>query len=282
MTLTSLDYFASLVRQDDSIPLFESALTLGQDFYPEMDFAEQEVELDLLAARLKQRLPSDVSQIQKLRMLNHFFFQEMAFAGNINNYYDPDNSYIHRVIATRRGIPISLAVVYIELAQQVGLDMKGVSFPGHFLMKLSVQSGEIVLDPMNGSSLSREELEERLEPYLERQHEQEFGDELPLAAYLRAAHPREILARMLRNLKAIFMENQRWQQVLDVQERLVILLPEEITERRDRGLARANLGLAQAALEDLEAYLALRPHADDAQSLREMLPDLREALRKPN
>jgi len=282
MTLTSLEYFASLVRQDDSIPLFESALTLGQDFYPEMDFGEQEVELDNLALKLRDRLPPDASQIQKLRMLNHFFFQEMAFAGNINNYYDPDNSYLHRVIATRRGIPISLAVVFIELAQQVGLDMKGVSFPGHFLMKLSVQSGEIVLDPMNGSSLSREELEERLEPYLERQQEQEHDDELPLAAYLRAAHPREILARMLRNLKAIFMESQRWQQVLDVQERLVILLPEEVTERRDRGLARANLGLAQAALEDLEAYLALRPHAEDADGLRHMLPDLREALRRPN
>ena len=282
MTLTSLEYFASLVRQDDSIPLFESALTLGQDFYPEMDFGEQEVELDNLALKLRDRMPQDASQIQKLRMLNHFFFQEMAFAGNINNYYDPDNSYLHRVIATRRGIPISLAVVFIELAQQIGLDMKGVSFPGHFLMKLSVQSGEIVLDPMNGSSLSREELEERLEPYLERQQEQEDDDELPLAAYLRAAHPREILARMLRNLKAIFMESQRWQQVLDVQERLVILLPEEVTERRDRGLARANLGLAQAALEDLEAYLALRPHADDAESLRDMLPDLREALRRPN
>ena len=282
MTLTSLEYFASLVRQDDSIPLFESALTLGQDFYPEMDFGEQEVELDNLALKLRDRLPTDASQIQKLRMLNHLFFQEMAFAGNINNYYYPDNSYLHRVIATRRGIPISLAVVFIELAQQVGLDMKGVSFPGHFLMKLSVQSGEIVLDPMNGSSLSREELEERLEPYLERQQEHDDDDELPLAAYLRAAHPREILARMLRNLKAIFMESQRWQQVLDVQERLVILLPEEVTERRDRGLARANLGLAQAALEDLEGYLALRPHADDADNLREMLPDLREALRRPN
>ncbi|ALU88423.1 hypothetical protein Hrubri_1211 [Herbaspirillum rubrisubalbicans M1] len=282
MTLTSLDYFASLVRQDDSIPLFESALTLGQDFYPEMDFAEEEMALDNLAAKLKQRLPSDASQIQKLRMLNHFFFQEMAFAGNVNNYYDPDNSYIHRVISTRRGIPISLAVVYIELAQHIGLDMKGVSFPGHFLMKLSVQSGEIVLDPMNGASLSRQELEERLEPFLAHHPEEDFGDELPLAAYLRAAHPREILARMLRNLKAIFMESQRWQQVLDVQERLVILLPEEITEKRDRGLAYANLGQAQAALEDLEAYLALRPHAEDAPNLREMLPDLREALRKPS
>ncbi|MFL9925451.1 tetratricopeptide repeat protein [Herbaspirillum lusitanum] len=280
MTLTPLEYFASLVRQDDSIPLFESALTLGQDFYPELDFSEFEMEMDMLALKLKQRIPSDASQIQKLRMLNHFFFQELAFAGNINNYYDPDNSYIHRVMSTRRGIPISLAVVYMELGLQVGLSMKGVSFPGHFLMKLSVQSGEIVLDPMNGASLSREELEERLEPYLQNE-EYDFGDEIPLAAYLRAAHPREILARMLRNLKAIFMENQRWQQVLDVQERLVILLPEEITERRDRGLAHANLSAPQQALEDLEAYLAMRPQAEDSENLREMLPDLREALRRP-
>lgn len=279
MTLTPLEYFSSLVRQDDSIPLFESALALGQDAYPDLDFSSCQIEMDTLALKLKQRLSSDASHIQKLRMLNHFFFQELAFAGNINNYYDPDNSYIHRVIAARRGIPISLAVVYMELGQQIGLNMKGISFPGHFLMKLSVQSGDIVLDPMNGASLSREELEERLEPYLE---QQEYGDELPLAAYLRAAHPREILTRMLRNLKAIFTDAQRWQGVLDVQERLVILLPDEITERRDRGLAYANVAEPQAALDDLEAYLALRPDAEDADSMREKLPELRHASRRPN
>lgn len=279
MTLTSLEYFASLVRQDDSIPLFESALTLGQDVYPDLDFSSLQVEMDMQALKLQQRLPPDASHIQKLRMLNHFFFQELAFAGNINNYYDPDNSYIHRVIATRRGIPISLAVLYMELGQQIGLNMKGISFPGHFLMKLSVQSGDIVLDPMNGASLSREELEERLEPYIEHQ---DFGDELPLAAYLRAAHPREILARMLRNLKAVFTDAQRWQDVLDVQERLVILLPDEITERRDRGLAHAHLASPQAALDDLEAYLAMRPDAEDADSMRDKLPQLRHASRRPN
>lgn len=279
MTLTPLEYFASLVRQDDSIPLFESALALGQDVYPDLDFYACQIEMDTLALKLKQRLSSDASHIQKLRMLNHFFFQELAFAGNINNYYDPDNSYIHRVITSRRGIPISLAVVYMELGQQIGLNMKGISFPGHFLMKLSVQSGDIVLDPMNGASLSREELEERLEPYLE---QQEYGDELPLAAYLRAAHPREILTRMLRNLKAIFVDGHQWQRVLDVQERLVILLPDEITERRDRGLAYANLAEPQAALDDIEAYLALRPDAEDADTMRQKLPELRHASRRPN
>jgi regulator of sirC expression with transglutaminase-like and TPR domain len=279
MALTPLEYFSSLVRQDDSIPLFESALALGQDAYPDLDFSACQIEMDTLALKLKQRLSVDTSHIQKLRMLNHFFFQELTFAGNINNYYDPDNSYIHQVIRSRRGIPISLAIVYMELGQQIGLNMKGISFPGHFLMKLSVQSGDIVLDPMNGASLSREDLEERLAPYLQ---QQEYGDELPLAAYLRAAHPREILTRMLRNLKAIFTDAKRWQALLDVQERLVILLPDEITERRDRGLTYANLTEPQAALDDIEAYLALRPDAEDADDMRQKLPELRHASRRPN
>ena len=166
MTLKSLDYFSSLVRQDDSFPLFETALAIGQDVYPHLDFAAHQVEIDTIGFQLLKRIPADASHIQKLRMLNHLFFQEMGFAGNVNNFFDADNSYVHRVMATRRGIPISLAVIYMELGQQIGLDMKGISFPGHFLMKLTVQSGEIVLDPINGSSLSREELEERIEPYM--------------------------------------------------------------------------------------------------------------------
>ncbi|HZS80813.1 MAG TPA: tetratricopeptide repeat protein [Herbaspirillum sp.] len=278
MALTHLEYFSCLVRQDSSIPLFESALALGQDAYPDLDFSACQMEMDNLALKLRQRLLSDATHIQKLRVLNRFFFQELAFAGNANNFYDPDNSYIHRVMMSRRGIPISLAVVYMELGQQIGLDIKGIPFPGHFLMKLSVQSGEIVLDPMNGASLSREELEVRLGLYLERQGK---SGELPLAVCLRAAHPREILTRMLRNLKVIFAEAQRWEHVLAVQKRLVILLPNEITERRDRGLAYANLAEPQAALKDLEAYLALRPDADDADIMRQRLPELRHYSRRP-
>jgi regulator of sirC expression with transglutaminase-like and TPR domain len=212
-------------------------------------------------------------------MLNHFFYSELGFAGNVNDYYAADNSYLHRVITTRRGIPISLAVVYMELAQQIGLDVKGVSFPGHFLMKLSVQAGEIILDPFNGESLSREELEERLEPFLE---PDDYMADITLAAYLQPAHPRDILVRMLRNLKALFMERLHWDRVLGVQERLVILLPRDITERRDRGLAFAHMECPQAALLDLEAYLAERPDAPDAPAMRARLPELREAARRIN
>lgn len=279
MVIKSLDYFASLVQEDESIPLFEAALAIAQDVDPHLDLAATQAEVDQLAARLQRRLAPDASSVQKLRMLNHFFYRELGFAGNVNDYYDPDNSYLHRVLSTRRGIPISLAVLYMELAQQIGLDVKGISFPGHFLMKLSIQSGDIVLDPFNGVSLSREELEERLEPYFE-QHS--YPGAIPLSYYLHAAHPREILVRMLRNLKTLFVEHMRWQRVLGVQQRLLILLPNEITERRDRGLAYANLECPQAALADIEAYLEERPYAPDADVLRGKLPELREACRRMN
>lgn len=279
MTINSLDYFAALVKQDESIPLFEAALTIAQDVDPQLDLAATQVEVDTLAARLQKRLASDASKVQKLRLLNHFFYRELGFGGNVNDYYNPDNSYLHRVISTRRGIPISLAVLYMELAQQIGLNVRGISFPGHFLMKLSVPSGDIVIDPFNGVSLSREELEERLEPYFE---QNSYPGAIPLSYYLHAAHPREILVRMLRNLKSLFLEHRQWERLLGVQQRLVILLPEEIVERRDRGLAYANLECPQAALDDIEAYLAERPYASDADALRQMLPDLRDASRRLN
>jgi regulator of sirC expression with transglutaminase-like and TPR domain len=279
MAIKSLEYFSTLVQEDDSIPLFEAALSIAQDVEPQLDLTATQAEVDGLAARLQRRLAADASHVQKLRLLNHFFYRELGFAGNVNDYYDPDNSYLHRVISSRRGIPISLAVLYMEIAQQIGLNVKGVSFPGHFLMKLSLQSGDIVIDPFNGVSLSREELEERLEPYFE---QQSYPGAIPLAYYLHAAHPREILVRMLRNLKALFVEHKRWQRLLGVQQRLVILLPDEIAERRDRGLAYANLECPQAALEDIEAYLAERPYAPDSDSLRKRLPELREASRRLN
>lgn len=276
--LQPLDYFTSLVQEDD-IPLFEAALSIAQDDDPSMDLNHCLLEIDKLVVRLRRRLPADIVQIPKLRLLNNFFYQELGFAGNLNDYYSPDNSYLNKVLTSRRGIPISLAVIYMELASHIGLRVKGISFPGHFLMKLSVKSGDIILDPFNGASLSREDLEERLEPYFAKSRS---SNEPSLASYLTEATPRTILARMLRNLKALFTEHPHWQQLLNVQQRLVILLPNEPTERRDRGLAFANLDCPQAALNDIEVYLTEHPNAPDAPSLRQRLPLLREAIGKLN
>ena len=277
--IKSNDYFVSLVQDDAHIPLFEAALCIAQDDDHPLDLTACLTDVDKFALRLKRRLPADIAPIPKLRLLNNFFYQELGFSGNFNDYYNPDNSYLHKVISTRRGIPISLAVIYIELAQQIGLDVKGISFPGHFLMKLSVKSGDIILDPFNGASLSREEIEERLEPYFVNGRS---PDDPPLASYLANASERNILVRMLRNLKAVYAENPYWKEFLNVQQKLVILLPDEIEERRDRGLAYANLDCPQAALQDIEAYLAECPQATDAELLRMRLPELRAASRKLN
>ena len=270
--IKALDYFASLVQDDEQIPLFEAALSIAQDDDPTLDLTACQLEIDKMAARLKRRLPADIAQIPKLRLLNNYFYQELGFAGNLNDYYNPDNSYLHKVLATRRGIPISLAIIYIELAQQIGLDVKGISFPGHFLMKISVKSGDIILDPFNGASLSREDIEERLEPYFI--HGRSPSDP-PLASYLADATPRQILVRMLRNLKALFAEHPHWRQFLNVQQRLVILLPEEISERRDRGLALADLGRIDEARADLETYLVHAEDAPDHDLIEQRLTQLR-------
>lgn len=261
---TALDYFASLVADDASLSLVEAAAAIAQDDFPMLDTQAVLAEIDTLAAKLKRRFPLDAVPVQRLRWLNRFFFQELGFAGNVNNYYDPDNSYLHRVLSTRRGIPITLAVLYIELATQIGLTARGVSFPGHFLVKLRMrtgqQQGEVVIDPFTGQSLSRDEIDELLAPYKRNRGLQGEFD-VPSGLFLQDAPAREVLARMLRNLKEIHRGAQDWARMLSVLQRLVVLLPQAWDERRDRGLACAELGLVDAATRDLAAYLE---HASDA------------------
>jgi regulator of sirC expression with transglutaminase-like and TPR domain len=270
---TLLDYFATLVADDRQFSLLEAAITIGQDDDPSLDVQGVLSQIDALAARLKQRLAADASAIHRLRSLNRYFFQELGFAGNVNDYYDLHNSYLQRVLGSRRGIPITLALVYIEIAQQIGLDARPVSFPGHFLVKLKMPQGEVIIDPFNGQSLTREALEERLIPYRRRQGlVGEF--EAPLGLFLQAASGRDVIARLLRNLKEIHRSAEDWPRLLAVQQRLVVLLPEAWEERRDRGLVFAELGHRDAAVADLKTYLERRPDADDAHALTERLAEL--------
>lgn len=227
---TSLEYFASLVQSDTEFPLLESAICLAQDEYPELDIQEVLGQVDQLISRLKKRLPADAGAIQKLRVLNKFFFEEMGFAGNANNYYDPDNSYLHVMLRTRRGIPISLALLWLELAGQIGLEAYGVGFPGHFLVKVHLpypHEGKVVIDPFNGHSLTKEDLMERLSPlYAESglAREGDISDEL-LKHYLRSASPREIMTRMLRNLEEVYGSQSDMERLDAVKKRLKVLLP---------------------------------------------------------
>lgn len=271
---TPLDYFASLVQSDANFALFEAAVSLAQDEYPELDVQAVLGEVDGLLERIRRRLPSDAGQLQKLRMLNQFFFKDLNFGGNLNNYYDPDNSFVHALLRTRRGIPISLALVWMELAQGLGLSVRGVGFPGHFMVKVNLPMGQAVIDPMNGQSLSREELSERLEPY--RRPSTLIEDmEAPLGLFLQSAPPRDIIARMLHNLKEIYRTQEDWPRMLAVQERLIVLLPESWSEYRDRGLAHAEMGNTEQALADLECYLIHTEDLIDVNAINGRVNELR-------
>lgn len=270
----TLDYFASLVAEDESFALFEAAASVAQDEYPGLDTLAVLADVDRLGARLRARLPDDAPALHRLRALNRYFFSELGFTGNVNDYYDRRNSYLNDVLATRRGIPISLALLYIELATQAGLTARGVSFPGHFLVKLRLPRGEVVIDPFSGRSLSREDLDERLTPY-RRRHGLVGDFETPLGLFLQAASPRDTLARLLRNLKEIHRSAEDWPRALAVQQRLIVLLPGVAEEQRDRGLLWAALGRPGDAVADLQAYVDARPQAEDAQAIGDRLRELR-------
>lgn len=273
---TLLDYFGSLVADDQQFSLLEAAIAVAQDDEPALDVQSVLAQVDQLAATLKRRLAADASPMHRLRSLSHYFFQELGFAGNVNDYYDARNSQLQHVVATRRGIPITLALLLIEIAQQIGLDARPVAFPGHFLVKLKMAQGEVIIDPFTGQSLSREDLDERLAPYRLRQGL--VGDfEVPLGLFLQAASERDVLARLLRNLKEIHRAAEDWRRLLAVQHRLVLLLPQAWEEWRDRGLTWAELGEHPAAAADLEIYLQHQPEAADARAIAARLGELRQA-----
>jgi len=274
MTTTRiLEYFSSLVAEDESLPLTEAALSLAQDAFPDLDMPAVLAELDELVVRARRRMPEDADVRQKVDALNRYFFRELGFSSNLNDYYDPDNSHLNVVLRRRRGIPISLAVIYLEMAEQLGLPVRGVSFPGHFLLRVSAGGHDLMLDPTTGQTLSEVQMVEMLEPYVQRVGES-IGS--ALRVLLQPATRREIVVRMLRNLKSIYLQTERWQRLLAVQQRLVIVLPESIEEVRDRGFAYARLDYLRPALEDLERYLEDRPDAEDATVVESELQELRQ------
>lgn len=279
---TPLSYFAALVENDENLLLVEAAASIAQDEFPDVDTQGVLAEIDLLADRLERRIPVDASPVQRLRLLGHYFFSEMGFAGNVNDYYDPQNSHLHNVLKTRRGIPITLSLIYIELAKHIGLEARGVAFPGHFLVKLKMPAGdrhgEVVINPFTGQSLGRENLEDMLQPFRRRPGAHpDF--EAPLGLYLQTAPPRDVLARLLRNLKEIYRSAHDWPRLLAVQQRLVVLLPSTWEERRDRGLAFAELSRFSEALADLEAYLENGAAVADRTVIQRRVSDLWQASR---
>ncbi len=275
---TPLDYFASLVGSDEHFPLLEAAASIAQVDEPELDVEAVLEEVERMVDRVRSRMISSADDLTRLAVLNHVFYKDMGFGLNANDYYAPSNSYVHEVLRTRRGIPVSLAVIWLEMAQELGLRAHGIAFPGHFLVKVALDSGLVVLDPATGESLGIDHLSERLEPFRDEEDQMLKPDldegETPLGLYLQSCPPRDVLTRMLRNLKEIYQTQQDWPACLAVLDRVLVLWPEAWSERRDRGLVHAELGHAGQALADLQAYLDAEPLAADQSALQARIKEL--------
>jgi regulator of sirC expression with transglutaminase-like and TPR domain len=267
-----LEHFAEFVSREQ-FNLAEASLMLAQDIYPDIDIPAYLGRLDSIAGAIKRRLADDAFAEQKVIALNYYLFNEMRFSGNVEDYYDPRNSYLNEVMERRTGIPITLAIVYLEVGKRLGLNLKGVSFPGHFLVKLAVKRGQLVLDPFTGGEAQSEaDLRQRLAQVLPPAK----AEQTHLDQYLEAATPRQIVARVLRNLKNIYMQTGKLESALAVMHRMLLVVPESPEELRDRGLVYQQLECFRPALSDLQNYLRRRPEAPDAAEIRGKIVELRQ------
>ena len=275
---TEARFRALLERPEEQIDLAEAALLIAKSADQDVDVGHYLARIDELARQLRASLPEDSSEADLISGLGRFLFEEQGFGPSIDDYYDPRNSFLNQVLERRVGIPITLSVLYMEIGRRVGLPLQGVSFPGHFLVKCQLKQGTVILDPYcGGISLSLQDLQQRLRTVR--------GGEVSraiVAATLVAANKKEILARMLRNLKAIYLERQDYARALSWIDWILAVAPGEAAEVRDRGLAYLKLECFRAALQDLEHYLEMAPTADDMHEIRSHVVELRRSASRLN
>lgn len=275
--MAGLERFAEMLsREDGRIELASACLQIAEDAYPGLDVDGYVGEIERLAKRLRARLAPDTAVEDRVIALNEFLFDDLGFSGNVDDYYDPRNSYLNEVLDRRTGIPITLAVLYMEIGRRIDLPLEGVSFPGHFLVRLPLRGGTLVLDPFSGGvPQSEAELRERLKRVIPRDAAGGVPvAELPLDQFLEPASNRQILARVLRNLKGVYREKDDPGRLLEVLNRMIIVAPDSAAELRDRGLIYQRLECWRPALKDLTDYLEREPDAADSDEVRAKMVEL--------
>jgi len=275
--MTALEPFAALLEcDDDRIDLTRACLLIAEDAYPGLDVENYVREVERLALRLRGRLSRTAGAEEKVVALNQYLFGDLGYSGNAADYYDPRNSYLNEVMDRRTGIPITLSVLYMELGRKIGLPLEGVSFPGHFLVRVRMRGGMLVLDPFSGGEPQAEQdLRERLKRVIPRDATGGIPvRELPLDQFLEPATKRQILARLLRNLKGIYRQAEKPARMLEVLNRALVVSPHSTSDLRDRGVVYQQLECYRAALKDLTEYAAREPDAVDIDDVRAKVIEL--------
>jgi regulator of sirC expression with transglutaminase-like and TPR domain len=276
-TLRARGAFSKLARLDESVfPLDRAALTIGMEEYPALDVESYLRRLDTLAARTEVLIGDERSPTEVLDSLNDVLFVQEGLRGNDENYYDPRNSYLNEVLERKQGIPITLSVIYMEVARRIGFRIEGVGFPGHFFVKFVDAEREIMIDPFNqGRTLTLRHCQELLDRV--------YGGNVNVQpAFLQSMEKKAIVSRMLFNLKGIYYQREEYQKALAIVERILLLNPGIPSEIRDRGLLYMQTSLFAKALADLEYYLSHSTSPDDAGYVEGHVKTLRSIVLSSN
>jgi len=269
--------FGELASLDSAIfSLDRAALTLALEEYPHIEMDHYLRKLDTLAARTQVLLGSDRSVNATLESLNEILFVQEGLRGNTEDYYDPCNSYLNEVLDRKQGIPISLSVIYMEVARRIDFPLRGVGFPGHFIVKFAGEDRELLIDPFNGGRiLTMRHCQELLDRV--------YGNNVPIQpAFLQVMDKKAIISRMLFNLKGIYYQREEYQKALAVVEKILMLNPGTPSEIRDRGLLFMQTSLFAKALADLEFYVATASSPEDGSSIQGHIKTLRTIVGSPN
>src|SRR3954463_1940648 len=273
------EYFTSLVGQqveDDKIDLLCAALAIARLEYPALEIKPYIAKMDALAARVARKIAAEAPQSDEsvtITALNEVLFEEEGFRGNAEDYYDPRNSFVNDVLDRKVGIPITLALVYMEVARRIGFPLFGVGLPGHFLLKhYDAEGNQLVLDPYHqGSLLTPQDCQARLD--------QIYGGGLQLAPeMLVAVTRRQTLVRMLTNLKTIYLSRRELRRALPVVDLVLAVYPRSAEDVKQRAVLRFNLEQTRGALADFEDYLKMAPDASDADEVRQTALAIRRQL----
>jgi regulator of sirC expression with transglutaminase-like and TPR domain len=269
-------HFKRLLAGDPGADLTRIALEVAVDAYPTLDSAYYLDALDALAARAGERCPLRPRPHQLLQQINWVLYVEEEYKGDAENYYDPRNSYLNQVIERKAGIPISLAILYRAIAERLGLDLEGVNLPAHFVLRAQLGDETVFVDAYHqGAQLDRQGCRDRVHGVT--------GQWIDLdESLLGPCGTRAIVARMLRNLKAVYLREQDFESAWPVQRRLAALCPAEPLERRDLGLVALRTDRVGSAVEALETYLRDMPQADDAPAVTAYLRAARKDLAQRN
>ena len=269
---------------DKQIDLAEAALLIAAEEYPSLDVDLYLGRLNLIANSVRDRITDDDDAEQVISALNFTLFDELGFRGNRESYYDPRNSFLNQVIERRLGIPITLTVVYMEVARRIGFAVYGVGLPSHFIAGHAGEAGEIYIDPFNqGRVLGRAGVEEMFSEL--------SGGAIELKEeYLSPVKAKQIITRMLSNLLNIYLGNYSgagdrytdYARALRMMERIILINPASSAHVRDYGLLLAANGKMKEAVEELERYLAMAPDSADAESIRNQISSIRKEQAKFN